>query len=55
MSRECVFGNTGTDFSSLEVLHDAEVRATWLRKEGRREPWERGCIGLTVGGQKSLF
>ena len=26
MSRECVFGNTGTDFSSLKVLHDAEVR-----------------------------
>ena len=26
MSREFVFGNTGTDFSGLKVFQDAEVR-----------------------------
>ena len=31
MSRECVFENMGTKFSSLEILQEAEVREDQLK------------------------
>jgi len=31
MSRECVFENMGTKFSSLEILHEPEVREYQLK------------------------